>query len=312
MLFKGVFLTPPGGDYVGWYTTYDFTNNFKRQFDAAKALGFNAVSYFRGAEAVGTGGAKITQSTWLGHGKEALDYCASIGLYVLPYGTAAISQYAGQGTDVATVTPAVAADALQCSKYPNVIGYCCTDESIGASALSIYDATKPGLPPNFPLTYTANPIASAPNEFGYAGNESSLDTYVRGCDFFCFNPNRGSITAGTAYSSTDLDSLHTAYPVHEIAIGASTAQTDNTGFDTVFNSLQAFLGTKGVRMHNVFILEDFDANALGVYSGPAPTGPRATRIATIQAAFGTSNPIHPGQILPGASTFNQHRQLGYR
>lgn len=311
VLFKGVFLTPPGGDYVGWYTSGGFIANFTRQAAAAKALGFNAASWFRGAECVGSGGGQLPLAAWLALGKGALDILTSMGMYALPYGSASVSQYAANGTTVGAVATAVAADAPLCSGYPNVIGYCCTDESIGASALSIYDAAKPDLPINFPLTYTANPINAAPNEFDYASNPSSLDTYVRGCDFLNFNPNRGSISAGTAYASTSLDSLYAAYPDHEIAMGASTAQNDNTGFATVFNSLVPFLGTKGVRMHNVFLLEDYDATPLGLYSGPAPTGPRAPRISASQTAFGNSPIVPATRTSRGSPVKNQYLVEGY-
>lgn len=287
------------------YVSYDFANDFKPRFDGAKALGFNCVQYF--GDIVGVGQGTITLATYLARRKQGLDYCAKIGLFVLPIGSPYIGQYAG--VSVATAIPILVADAQLCAVYPNVPGYACTDESVqsgggahAAEAVSEYTAVKAAVRSNFPITCSAFYVQS--------GNAEWADTapYAAYCDFFLWNLNTGTPT-GSAWNS-----MRSSFPNHEHFFNMGYGQNDGS-FLTNF-AAQNILGTNKVRGGTIFTQEDFDSGfggiGWGLYAGIAPTSPRAARIAAAQSGFGACVGDIPGtRFRYGNPRLNQYRQWGF-
>lgn len=303
-LFKGVFMTP-GAFGSGW----DFNANIKPQFDTIKSLGCNLAVPF--GDVTWKGNATSTLPLYLTARKQWWDYLLQIGQYFLPYGVAAISTFGS--TTVAQAAVILAADAAQAALYPNCVGYCCTDESASdpTNLTTIYNAVKAAVPTNFAITCTSNPCGNAAsaagNAFEYDGGNSSkatLDAIIGLCDFFCFNPQAANVPS-------DLNNLNTAFPAYQVAMGGSVAKVTDGTFNTVFTALAALMGQKNINLNGVFILQDFDANALGLYSGPAPTGPRTSRITTMQAGNGTIVAPIATRTSRGSPVRNQYLLAGY-
>lgn len=292
--FKGTFITP--GDAADAYVSYDYANQFKARYDVAKALGFNCIQDQGQTQSID--GSTLTLATYLAERKQNLDGLLKTGLYYLPIGS--LNPAIWGAVTLSQMITYVTADALLCSKYPNVPGYICNDEGIQSGYVtechSLYTAVKAAVPTNFPVTCNLFYVQSGNTEWAVAAAHAAY------CDFLGWNLNTGTPSGGT------WSTMLSAFPNHEHWLNVGYGTSDGA-FTTNF-AAQNIIGTNKVRGCAIYTQEDYiTGTGYGLYSA-VNSGARATRISAAQTAF-SSNPIKPRPPMPGSHRLNQLRQWGF-
>lgn len=322
--FYGVWVGPTCvnqayGDATGW----DFAGRWQPYIDAIKALGANTIQYM-GEPAYAYSGpvTGMTLAQYIARRRYIIEYCASIGLYVMPYAAYLGYYWLSDPGCIGPTTNAdfcltIAADAAMSAQYPNVIGYITNDEmpaeALNAGRLSTatmqayitaqYNAAKAVVPADFGVCAAPNPGGNNNPAWTYSGTPATwIDTLQAYCDFFVFHPfHSPTISQSSA--------IRAAYPNKQHYMASGGGVNESGGDLTRISNGMGLVGANSFRGYCYWAGNDWAATE-GMFNADLTnrTAKTGTFVTAVNGYVSPKRSIRPYR---GKPRINALRNWGY-